>query len=316
MPQKPKPIDPGHRIDPSHNGDGHAVHPPVRDDHGHAMNQKPLQDAHGRTVAPGRDRVGRIDQGDFHRDIHGVQDHWNNRDHDYHWHEMNGWRVCHHYDEFGYHWWGFYIGEVYFWTRFYNDGYWWFDPYWHRWVWLRDGQWWWQDPSGMVYLYTGGSYYQYGQGSGGVVMTPDPTPPVDVPPGDPATPANQTSVYSLDGTRSVQITGDTKDAYLYDLTAEPDSAAAQPKYLASSVTNAAFVDAADGTVSQIILTATDDSGATVTLAFGKDGVSSDASQSFAPASFTPTSGADAAQTLQRKMAASPALRALKSGVSW
>ena len=308
MPNKPQPVDPGHRIDPSHNGDGRAVNPPQRDDHGHAVNQKPLQDDHGRTIAPDRDRVGRIDKGDFHKDIHGVQDHWNGRDHDYHWHDWNGWRVCHHYDEFGFHWWGFYIGDIYFWTRFYNDGYWWYDPYWHRWVWLRDGQWWWQDGAGVIYLYTGGVYYQYGQGDGGVVMTPDPTPPVDVPPGDPA-PVNQTTVYSQDGAHSIQIIGDNKDAYLYNLTvADPNSPAAQGKWLAAGVTGVRFVE--DG----VALTVTDADGNTSSLVFDLDGEP----LPLPPAQPEPTPAAvqSKVQTLQSRINASGAFQGLKNGISW
>jgi hypothetical protein len=309
---KPQPIDPGHRIDPSHNGDGRAVHPPTSRD-GHPMTQKPLQDAHGRNVAPDRERVGRIEQGDFHKDLHGVQDHWDVHNHGYDWHSWNGLNVCHHYDEFGFHWWGFYIGDIYFWTRFYNDGYWWYDPYWHRWVWLRDGQWWWQDADGVVYLYNGGTYYRYGQGDGGVIMTPDPTPPVDVPPGDP-TPVNQTSVYSLDGTRSVQITGDAKDAFLYDLTVtDPNSPAAQGKWLASGIASAAFVNGSDGSISQIVLTATDEDGA-ATLTFDRDGNSLDSAQS--TAAFAPTPAAESAKTLQGKLLGSPAFQSLKSGLNW
>jgi hypothetical protein len=312
---KPQPIDPGHRIDPSHNGDGRAIAAPQRDGSGHPITQKPLQDAHGRTIAPDRDTVGRIDQPGIHGDLHGVQDHWDVNNHGYDWHSWNGWNVCHHYDEFGYHWWGFYIGDAYFWTRFYNDGYWWWDPYWHRWVWLRDGQWWWQDGGGVMYLYTGGVYYQYGHGDGGVILTPDQTPPVDVPPGD-STPVNQVSVYSQDGTRSVQITGDNKDAYLYDLTiADPNSPAAQGKWLASGVTQASFVNGADGSISQIVLTATDATGATATLTFDRDGNSQDSPQS-APAPVAPAPGTDAAQALQQKIQASAVFQTLKSGFSW
>ena len=299
---KPQPRDPGHRIDPSHHGDGRAVHPPTSRD-GHPLNHKPLQDAHGRTIAPDRDRASRMDRADFHRNIRGVQDHWDARDHGYDWHDWNGWNVCHHYDELGFHWWGFYVGDVYFWTRYYNDAYWWWDPYWHRWVYLHDGQWWWQDADDTLYLYVDGVYYRYDRGDGGVIMTPDPTPPVDVPPGDPA-PVNQTSVYSLDGTRSVHITGDNKDAFLYDLTvADPNDLAAQGKWLASGIGAASFVNDDSGAVGRIVLTATDDSGAETTSTFDRDGNPLD------PQPF-------AAKTLQGRMLGSAAFQALKSGFSW
>jgi hypothetical protein len=241
MPPRPKPIDPGHRIDPKHNGDGHSVQPPSERNGSH-LPQKPLQNDHGRTLAPGHDHIGQFDRPDVRKNLHGVQDHWNRNDHGYDWHNWNGMNVCHHYDQFGYHWWGFYVGEVYFWTRFYNDGYWWYDPYWHRWVFLRDNQWWWQNPdNNVIYLYTDNGYYQYDNTPSGVVMTPDPTPAETTPPDPTPAPANQTTVYSADGTRSIQITGDNRDAYLYDLTAtDPASAAAQARFIGTQVAGVKF----------------------------------------------------------------------------
>ncbi len=150
------------------------------------------------------------------------------------------------------------MGGVYFWTRYYNDNYWWYDPYWHRWTYLNDGQWWWQGDNNVTYVYNDGAYYQYGGNDSGVIMTPDPTPPVDVPPGDPTTtPVNQTTVYSLDGTRSVQITGDNRDAYLYDLTvADPNSAAGQGRYIGTQVAGVSIdyvtQTADDGAAAQVI----------------------------------------------------------------
>ena len=254
MPKQPKPVDPQHRIDPAHNGDIHAVHAPTNRD-GHPVTEKPFRDEHGRDLAPNREHIGRIDRDDFRNNIRREHEHWDVRDHDYHWHDWNGWRACHHYDEFGYHWWGFYVGNVYFWTRYYNDGYWWFDPYWHRWVFMRDGQWWWQSPDNGVYLYTNNNYYQYNNSDAGVVVTPDPTPAVDVPPGDPTpAPVDQTTVYSQDGTRSVQIVGDNRDAYLYDLTADQGSKAAEGRYIGTQVAGVKIDNvtqtAADGTETQ------------------------------------------------------------------
>ena len=257
MPTPPKPVDPAHRIDPSHNGDGHAVQPP-HDRNGQPLPNKPLQNEHGRTIPPGHDHIGQIDRPDVRHNIHDVQDKWDHNNHGYDWHDWNGMHVAHHYDEFGFHWWGFYVGSAYFWTRYYDDNYWWYDPYWHRWCSLHDGQWWWQNPNGVVYYYDGNGYYQYDNSGSGVVVTPDPEPPVDVPPGNPTpAPANQISVYSLDGTRSIQVTGDNRDAYLYDLTvADPSSQAAQGRYIGTEVAgvNIDYVTttADDGTTTQAI----------------------------------------------------------------
>ncbi len=219
------------------------------------MPQKPLQNDHGRNIPPGRGNIGQIDRPDVRQNIHGVQDHWNGNDHGYDWHNWNGMNVCHHYDQFGFHWWGFYVGDAFFWTRYFNDGYWWYDPYWHRWVYLNNGQWWWQNPdTNAIYLYTDNGYYQYDNTDSGVVMTPDPTAPVDAPPDPTPAPANQTTVYSQDGTRSIQVTGDNRDAYLYDLTvADPSSDAAQARFIGTQVAGVKFdYVTADGVATQAI----------------------------------------------------------------
>ncbi len=257
MPQAPHPV-PGGGMDPHRHGDGGAVQPP-HDRDGHQVPHEPWKDHNGRIIPPDHDRIGRIDRGDMRGNIHGVQDHWDRNNHGYDWHDWNGMPVCHHYDQFGYHWWGFYVGSTYFWTRYDNDMYWWYDPYWHRWTFLRDGRWWWQE-GGITYVIIDNNYYRYGDNGGTVVVTPDPTAPVDVPPTAPDAPApaqNQTMFYSLDGTRSVQILGDAKEAYLYDLTAaDPASEQAQGRWLGSGVASAKFVaddkTADDGTVTQVL----------------------------------------------------------------
>jgi hypothetical protein len=93
----------------------------------------------------------------------------------------------------------------------------------------------------VVYLYTDSGYYQYDNTDAGVVMTPDPTTPVVAPPDPTPAPVNQTTVYSQDGTRSVQVNGANRDAYLYDLTAtDPNSAAAQAKFIGTQVAGVKF----------------------------------------------------------------------------
>ena len=296
-------MGPHERIDPAHNGDGHAVHPPASRN-GEPVREKPSRDSHGRELPPGRDHVGRIDRDDFRQGIHREQDHWNDRDHDYHWHDWDGWRICHHYDEFGFHWWGFYVGEVYFWTRYYNDNYWWYEPYWHRWVYMHDSQWWWHGDDGFSYVYVDGRYYRYDRNDGGVIMNPDPTPPVDVPPGDPTPEDQNPVVYSLDGTRSIKITGDARDAFLYDLTvADPNSPEAQPRWLAVDVKTAEFTtDGKNG----ILLTVTNTDGSESTLMFDSNGSPLDQSPAFE----------NAVPTLLQKTGASETLQSLKNGVTW
>jgi hypothetical protein len=254
MPKPPAPVDPSLRIDPTRNGDIHAVQFPT-DRNGQPVTERPLQNDHGRTIAPTHANIVQFDRADIRANLHGVQDHWDTSDHGYGWYNWDGMNVCHYYDQFGYHWWGFYVGSVYFWTRFDHSRFWWYDQYWNRWVFLNNEQWWWQSPDNVTYIYTDGGYYQYDStDDGGVVMTPDPTTPVVAPPDPTPAPANQTTVYSQDGTRSVQVTGDNRDAYLYDLTAtDPNSAAAQAKFIGTQVAGVKFdYVTADGVATQSI----------------------------------------------------------------
>lgn len=187
--------------------------------------------------------------------IGAIHSRWDVRDHRYRWYDWGGHRVCHQYDTYGFHWWGFYLGDVYFWTRYHNDRYWWWDPYYSRWCYLHDGRWWWQDPvrPTYVYIYEGGSYSRYDSANGGVVVIPDTTAPTTAPPPEPAAPAADqapTTYYSKDGSRMVQLFGTDREAFLYD-TAEP--AAFEPQWLAKHVDEVRFrfstATEADGTTS-------------------------------------------------------------------
>jgi hypothetical protein len=105
----------------------------------------------------------------------------------------------------------------------------------------------------VVYVYDNGRYYHYRDARGGVVLVPDPTPPAEPVPTDPAAPTapeTDKEVYvSEDGTREVRIVGERRDAFLYD-TAETPSF--EPEYLASDVKEVVFNSATDGAL-QIML---------------------------------------------------------------
>jgi hypothetical protein len=262
MPIPPRP-DNGGVLDPRRHGDGHAYNPPNRRWDGNAVTQRPWQNQYGRNIPPGRDHITIINNTTIINNMNGIHRGWNSNDHGYGWYEWNGYRTCHHYDSFGYHWWGFYIGDAYFWTRYANDRYWWYDPYYNRWVYLHDGRWWWQDPvtPTVVYVIIDNNYYRYQDNGGTIITRPDQTQPVVTPPAEPnvpSTPApDQDTMYSLDGTRSVQILGAAKEAYLYDLTAtDSNGAAAGGRWLASGVKSAKFVyddkHESDGSTTQVI----------------------------------------------------------------
>ncbi len=208
----------------------------------------------------------------------------------YYWHEHDGMRFCHRY-EHGFHWWGFYIGSLYYWTRYYDDLWWWYDPIWHRWCYHRHGWWWWQDPVNVriIYVYRNGAYSRVDETPGGIVVQPpdtttppsqpdEPAPPTDPtqPPTDPTptpTPDPQpvaVEVYSQDGTRLVRIQPEKQEAFLYALASNENNEVQETylAYLGEGVAKIVFKNDADGHVDQILtLTAND---ATFVL-FDKDG---------------------------------------------
>lgn len=165
----------------------------------------------------------------------------------YYWYYDNGMRWAHHYDHRQVHWFGFYVGGIYFWTRWHNDRLWWQDAPRGRWLYYREGQWWYQDPMSptVVYIYREGDYYRYTPVRGGYEARPE------APPAAPGGPDVKTEFYSEDGSRLVKILGDKKEAFLYDATGEDESFKA---FLAEGVEAVQFAGGSDGAALQILLT--------------------------------------------------------------
>ena len=66
-----------------------------------------------------------------------------------------------HYQDKGVHWYGFYRGSHFYWTRW-HEGHWWhYDGAKSRWVYWWSGHWWWQGPSNVVYVYVNDDYQPY-----------------------------------------------------------------------------------------------------------------------------------------------------------
>jgi hypothetical protein len=144
----------------------------------------------------------------------------------YYWHTDNGFNYCHYVDNWGYHWYGWYVGSQYFWTRNYANRWWWYDTDYNRWCFWNAGFWWWQDPAhvGDLYCYNNDAYIPCNSAEDQIVVTTDD--------------ASAGTVYtSPDGTRQVKVISDSQDAFLYDTSAQPAFA---PIYLASKVTNVEF----------------------------------------------------------------------------
>ena len=296
LPRRPEPIrDHGRIMDPHR--DHHEIEHPGRFGDGRPVTQRP------QTHGPDHNQSRVFDNDRFRgeRERHEREEHERGR---YYWHEHDGNRYCHHYDQWGYHWYGWYMGDVYFWTRYWNDMYWYYDPYYGRWVYMRNGRWWYQDPARVeiVYIYTPetNTYYQYDNApGGGAVLTPDPTVPTTTPPpaeptqpGQPAPEAPAKIYYSGDGRRSVQVFGASNDAFLYDTAETP---AFNPVFLASGVTEARFSQsAADQPLQVLLLTETkNDDGTTAKsfLMFDENGNSTMAAPT--PAPVTPPDSTDA-----------------------
>lgn len=169
----------------------------------------------------------------------------------YVWHDVNGTRFCHYYDGRA-HWYGFHWGTRFYWTRYWGDYWWWYDPVFFRWVYWWDGYWWWPGPAGVPFVYVDNAYYPYEDGQ---VIVKNPT--VGQPaPEAPATAEAGREWRSPDGRRMVQVTGDQGEAFLYDTTS---GSPAYLNYLARGVEQARFSGGTRGKPLRILLDFTDGS---------------------------------------------------------
>jgi|GEM_PF-1583814 len=172
------------------------------------------------------------------------------------WHADGGQKYAHWYDG-NVHWYGFYNGPRFYWTRYEDNRWWWYDQNATRWLYWHDGYWWWHDPANAaaMYVVVNDSYYPYAE------VAADPS----IAPG--AAPDDSSSAMSVvdaagkgvhgnfakrspDGTREIQVYGDRREAFLYDLTGGGD-----PRfiaYLATGVKHVTFSEAS-GSDMQIML---------------------------------------------------------------
>ena len=75
--------------------------------------------------------------------IRGFNHNENQANH-YYWHNDENFNYCHYIDNSGYHWYGWYLGNKYFWTRNFNNRWWWYDEDYDHWCFWNDGFWWWR----------------------------------------------------------------------------------------------------------------------------------------------------------------------------
>jgi hypothetical protein len=133
----------------------------------------------------------------------------------YYWHNENGLRYSHYYDGHN-HWYGFYHGPSFYWTRYYGNRWWWYDGGMARWVFWGNGYWWWAGPGGVAYVYTDNNYYPYENAGVTVEHEEAQAQAPSVPSADQGATTN-----SPDNTRMVQVFGADAQAFLYDKTVSP-----------------------------------------------------------------------------------------------
>ncbi|HUO57489.1 MAG TPA: hypothetical protein VMV05_04865 [bacterium] len=191
-----------------------------------------------------RQTMARLGGADWRERVHQA-DFRENRANHYYWHRDHGFDYCHYLDGWGYHWWGWYVGDFFFWTRYYEGRWWWYDTGYDRWCFWNDGFWWWQDPyhMGDLYCYDNEAYIPANSANDQVVVTSPYNP-------------NLREYYSPDRTRKIEVVGESQDAFLYDTAVPP---AFSPVYLASGVQGVQFSDTRLGRPLEVILTLNDGS---------------------------------------------------------
>jgi len=192
----------------------------------------------------------------------------------FYWHNTGGVRYAHYYDAHGVHWYGFYHGPKFYWCRYSDNFWWWYDAGFSRWVYWWGGYWWWWGPGGIAYVYTDNSYYPYDMTAGGVVVKKPET--VSAPKTPPAPEAGQGQI-SPDKSRLVQIYGANSEAFLYDNTGP------KPVYLAYLGHDVAKVRFSQGAPAQILVDFKDGDYALYSL----DGKSQEAAQAEPPKAAQP-----------------------------
>lgn len=185
-----------------------------------------------------RQQMTRINSADWLTRIHEFHASEKEANHFY-WHQDDGFSYCHYIDPTGYHWWGWYVGDQFFWTRHFHSRWWWYDSEYDRWCFWNNGFWWWQDPFhvGDLYCYNNDNYIPANSANDQVVVTAP-------------TGLDQQVAKSPDGTRIVKVMGSSEDAFLYDTAAPPTF---DPVYLASGTQSVMFSDTSNGRPLEIIL---------------------------------------------------------------
>jgi hypothetical protein len=158
------------------------------------------------------------------------------------WHNVHGTRYCHTYRS-GFHWYGFYFGPHFYWTRYYGGRWWWYDRGFGHWVYWGNGYWWWPGPGGATYVFVDNAYYPREEAP--VDVEP---PAAEEPPSAPEEAGGEWT--SPDGKRAVQIHGPQSEAFLYDQSGKEP---VYMGYLGKNVEKVRFSGGKDGKPVRILI---------------------------------------------------------------
>ncbi|MBI4425550.1 MAG: hypothetical protein HY554_17595 [Elusimicrobia bacterium] len=229
--------------------DRDQVQAPTRGHDNKPIEAKPAERPNHTTIINNTTIVNDIDNGRKHETQRGR----------HYWHDHGHIRYSHWVDHHDRHWYGFYSGSTYYWTRWEHDRFWWMEPRSSRWCYWKDNHWWYHDPFDVrvVYVYADGFFHRYRETPTAIVIEREiqaPAPAPSIPAPAPAPEPEAKAVYSKDGTRLVQIVGDRKEAFLYD-PAQPaaDGGATFLAYLAAGVEEVRFSATEGGAPLEILL---------------------------------------------------------------
>jgi hypothetical protein len=219
--------------------DRRVIEPPAYDHEGRPLFANPSPRPE-REFFRDRDRMDRIGRT---IELEQERDRWQ-------WHEEGRWRWSHHRDDWGVDWVYIYSGPTYYRCRWEHGRIWWFEPAWGRWVYWCDGYWCWMNEYNVVYVYQNDAYYQYVDVPGGYSLAPA-APAADY----------RKEYYSADGSRLVVVSGDSRQADLYQRYTD-DQGEVQSSFLATlgtGVTEVRFQKDAAGSVAHIVTLLSDGS---------------------------------------------------------
>jgi hypothetical protein len=165
----------------------------------------------------------------------------------FYWHAINRLKYAHYVDNTNNHWYGFYYGNSFYWTRHHAERWWWYDSNYNRWAFWADGFWWWPAATNVLYVYVDNNYYPYQDAQNGVTVI---HPEIQQPPAEIPDLSQGVNYNSPDQRRTMLIFGPQSEAFLYDVTSD---APVFLKYLGSNVQSVEYSGKTSGNPLQILV---------------------------------------------------------------